>query len=348
MPPQQAAACCRAIAPDRSLTDDQISTILAWVDGGGAEGDGANPGPPMEPILGLSRVDLTLSMPESYAPQPKDGTRDDTRCFPLSWPETEDRYITGISPRPGNRAIVHHLILAKVAPDGADAIDARDEEDAGPGFDCGGGLGDLPAFTVLGGSLLGGDFPREIGAKVEAGSRIVLQIHYSLPETGPSDLSSIDLRLDDVAQDAKAIGVGNLAWLVDTAMLIPADSTDETYFYRFRPTLYTSDKAVMLQGVTPHAHRHASRIRVLRLPEGGGTDCLLEIPEWDFGWEQPAWFAEPLRLDPNDEVYIECHYRNPTDRDVAWGEDDQDMCLAFISFTDIPEGASPFPVLPAL
>jgi hypothetical protein len=51
---------------------------------------------------------------------------------------------------------------------------------------------------------------------------------------------------------------------------------------------------VHLQGVTPHAHRYAHRIRMLVVHADGTETCLLEIPDWEFGWEQPYWFETPI------------------------------------------------------
>lgn len=78
-----------------------------------------------------------------------------------------------------------------------------------------------------------------------------------------------------------------------------------------------------------------------RIGSDGTRECLLEIPDWHFGWEQPFWFAEEHLLAADDELYLECHFDNSaanqnngeTPRDIAWGGNNQDMCAAFLSFT---------------
>ena len=135
--------------------------------------------------------------------------------------------------------------------------------------------------------------------------------------------------------------MANLAWLAAPGMAIPAGEEDVAFYYRFRPTLYTRGRAVNLQSVTPHLHRYASRMRVLVVRADGTEDCLLEIPAWEFGWEQPYWFAEELAFGPYDELYLECHFDNSAanqyggaaPRDIGWGDSDQDMCAAFLAFT---------------
>jgi hypothetical protein len=343
MPPFFAADCCRDYYRSYGLTDEEIATLAGWAEQGAPEGDAADAGAARDPLGGVSRVDLTVEMPDPYTPSPPDGAVDEQRCFVLDWPETETRYITGMAPRPGNRAVVHHLIVSTVDERGAETARALDAEDDEPGFDCSGGTGDLGIVVPLGGSLVGGDYPRGIGTKIEPGATIVLQVHYSVASgtTAEPDQTAVDFKLDDSAVDAGGIAIANLAWLVGPGMTIPAGEADVPYFYKFKPTIFTGGTAVDLQGVTPHMHRYGSRIRVLALHPDGTDDCLLEIPDWEFGWEQPYWFEEPLRFDPDDELYVECHFDNSAanqyggaePRDIAWGDSDQDMCAAFLNFT---------------
>jgi hypothetical protein len=344
MPPWLAARCCTSYFQDFSLTDDEYAAVLGWIDQGGPGGDPAEAPPPRPAIGGLSRIDVTVTMAEPYTPEPRSGTTDDVRCFVADWPMDEPVYITGLRPVPGAREVVHHLVVAAVLPDSVDEVMARDGADGRPGFDCQGGFGDLDwrDVRVLGGSLLGGDFPRGIGAKVEPGSKIVLNIHYSTAKATAADQTKVEMRIDASAQEAKGIALANPAWMVGGAMSIDAGEKDAVFFYRLEPDLFTGDDAVDLQSITPHMHYFGSKIVVRALHEDGSKSCLLEIPRWEFGWEQPFWLSEPKRLGPDDELYIECHFDNSAEnqpdgkppRDIAWGGGNQDMCAAFLSFTE--------------
>jgi hypothetical protein len=346
MPPWLAADCCSDWFQDFSLTDPEIATLLAWIDADAPEGDPAEVGEALPPVGGLSRVDLTLTMDEPYTPEAPAGVTDIQHCFVLDWPLDEEAYVTGLSPQPGAREIVHHLIVSQMPPTGVAALHAKDAADASPGFDCTGGLGDLPTVTPLGGSLLGGDYPRGLGSKVVPGSKIVLQIHYSLSTSPPvPDLTSVQMRIDDEAVGGSGLVIANPGWLVAGGMPIEAGDADAGFWYRFHPNLFTGGKPVDFQGVTPHMHRYASRMRLRAQHPDGTSDCLLEIPDWQFGWEQPYWYAEPHRFDPSDELYLECHFDNSAanqpdggePRDIGWGENDQDMCAAFVSFTPVSD-----------
>lgn len=346
MPPFLAADCCTEYHGDFSLTGDQIETIGQWVAGGAPEGDpDRGPAMTLAPVGGLSRVDLTLAMPEPYRLQPEPGRSDDFRCFLVDWPLDREVFVTGINPVPGNRAVVHHLIVAALEGEAIDAAEELDARDAGPGFDCEGGLGDIPLrdVKVLGGSLLGTDFPDGLGHAVEPGSKILINIHYfaELERTDYEDQTAIEFRIDDEAREFEGMAIANPAWLVGDGLAIEAGDEAAAFWFRMEPTAYTQGETVRLRSVTPHMHYFGKRIRVMLLRGDGSTECLLEIPDWDFGWEQPFWFADPKVLEDGDQIYVECIFDNSAanqpyggePRDIAWGVDNQDMCVAFLSFT---------------
>lgn len=65
MPPWQASSNCQDYVGDPSLSADEIALVRTWLDEGAQEGDPASYVPPhLPPPPGLSRVDLTLTLPE--------------------------------------------------------------------------------------------------------------------------------------------------------------------------------------------------------------------------------------------------------------------------------------------
>ena len=341
MPPWQADRCCNHYFEDRSLEDGERATLLRFLSEGLPRGDAAmaTPLPPEQGLL--SRVDVTVTMPEEYVPNPPEGT-DDNRCFLLDWPMEEEAFITGMAPRPGTRREVHHVLIAAVMPSAVAAVQKLQDADALPGFDCNGGFGDLRDVVVLGGSTQGGDFPRGLGTQVQKGSKLVLNIHYSTLglTTVLPDQTSVDFKIEKTARDAQSIPLANPGWFIGDAMKVTAGDPDAVYFYKYKPKLLTGGKRVLLQGVTPHMHTFGSRITVRILRANGERVCLLEIPQWRFGWEQPFWFEDEIPLEPEDELYLECHFDNSAanqppgqqPKDFAWGGDGQDMCAAFVSY----------------
>jgi hypothetical protein len=348
MPPWMAAPCCAQYLDDWSLRDDERARLLAWVAEGAAAGDPAV-ATTTPPEGGLSRVDLTLKMPEPYQPQPPSGTTDDLRCFLIDWPLEEETYVTGINVIPGNRMLVHHVAVAMVSGDDVAGVRARETKDPRPGFSCGGGFFSLHVTAVLGGSGTS-QFPEGFAQRVPPRSALVLNMHYStargVSAREPTDQTSIELRLASSGKKFRSMAIANPAWAVSDAMHIEAGDPDAVFYYRYKPWPFTRQKPVTMLGALPHMHGYGSRFLLGILRADGTQDCLLELPRWHFGWTQPFWLAQPKTLGPDDQLYVECHFDNsatnqPTingqprqPRDIAWGSDDQEMCAGFAYFVD--------------
>jgi hypothetical protein len=338
MPPWPPARDCAEYLGDRSLSDEQIATVLRWIATGAVRGDPADEGPPPEaPAQGmLSRVDLSLSVPVAYTPQVRP---DDHRCFVLPWPKTEDTYVSGFRAVPGAHDIVHHLSAFAVSPELAAELEAKDANDEGPGYACPHG----PDIQVnhLGtwapGSA-GADFPDRSGILIAPGSRILLDVHYNTTSAEPRpDRSTIELRLDtEVAHPASTWMWFDLAWMLEGTMKIPARQTDVVHRFAADPTESQShgQRPIRIYSVALHMHTLGSEA-LLRIDRAdGSSECLLHIPRWDFRWQGSYDLVEPKIVNPGDKLHLACHWNNPTDRDVSWGDDTSDeMCFGTFYFT---------------
>src|SRR5262249_15510221 len=110
MPPWKAAAGCGEFQGERRLADEDIATISRWVDAGSPEGDPAMLPEPLNFSGGwaLGEPDLILSPDEDYIVQPGS---DIYRCFTMPSNLKGDRFVQAVDIKPGNRNIVHHVIL---------------------------------------------------------------------------------------------------------------------------------------------------------------------------------------------------------------------------------------------
>jgi hypothetical protein len=66
------------------------------------------------------------------------------------------------------------------------------------------------------------------------------------------------------------------------------------------------------------------------------TQCLLELPKWDFHWQGMYLFDKPQPVSATDELRVECHWDNSATGATAlnWGEStDDEMCLGFVLAT---------------
>ena len=95
---------------DRSLSEDQIATIVAWVDAGSPRGDSADLPPPMEfQDFGAWTIepDVIVASPLHTVPAE---SGDWWGHYIVPSGVTEDRYIQAIQTRAGDLRVVHHAL----------------------------------------------------------------------------------------------------------------------------------------------------------------------------------------------------------------------------------------------
>ena len=337
MPPWKANGECNSYDFDFSLSEEHRALLSAWVDGGALEGD---PTAPINPVIPpdskpLSRVDVTIGPELAYTPSTEE--EDDYRCFVVDWPYEEEVFVTGFRMRPGNETVVHHGIVFLAGPDLVDEALALDAADEGSGYRCYGGPGITSIADVrwLGAWVPGtdaGDLPEGTGIRVEAGSKLLLQVHYNtLGGNGEPDLSLLDLSVEtSVEKPALIQPWTDPDWLDGEGMLIPANSTAT---HSFAYTL-SGGYELLIHSSALHMHRQGQHGRFWITHPDETETCLLEIDDWDFDWQQSYKLVDPVLIQNGDTLTVECTWNNVTDEDMAWGEGTGDeMCLSTMFIT---------------
>lgn len=160
---------------DRSLSDQEIATIVKWVDEGAPEGDPSDMPPlrqfPDGKAWQIGRPDLIVTLPQDLTMEAKG---------PDWWPVVladpalaEDRYIHAVQiiPTKGD-AVIHHVRTSAVEPDAGTAQGGQAESTVGSN------ARDLGVF--LGEYTMGkGDdvFQEDSGRLIKAGTKINFQFH---------------------------------------------------------------------------------------------------------------------------------------------------------------------------
>ncbi|MEW5740561.1 MAG: monooxygenase [Myxococcota bacterium] len=354
MPPWRAGPADVTYLRNPSLSDEQKAALAAWAKNGAPEGDSSKPGQPLPPVGGgMERVDLSLEMAEAYTPMVRP---DDYRCFVLRWPKTAPTYVTGVNTIPGVPAQVHHLALYLVPPDSAHLPAQWDAEDATPGYQCfGGPFGSRPQEFAV--NLLtawipgyqGTTFPRGGGVLVEPGATIVMQLHYNLDNvpTAQADRTAVDFQLADTVSRRFAYQpMLDVAWVAGQ-MKIPANAPDVTHQYVADPRSFfkllgsplDTANGFNLEAVMFHMHQLGKRGELWLEKADRRRIKVLDIPNWDFHWQNEYQLAEPVRFEPGDQLRVKCTFDNSPGRagpgvasmDTNWGENStEEMCVANI------------------
>lgn len=333
MPPWKPELSCGEIADPRILSQDEIDLIAKWVDGGAPQGNPADLPASLNFDGGwaLGQPDLVIGSSKPYTPP---ANQDMYRCFTMPTNTTENKWVSAIDVRPGDRATVHHVI-AFIDTSGASA--ALDGKDGSPGYQCFGGPGF--AITSLNASTLGGwapgsrpvKLPDNVAFSLPANSRIVLQVHYHPHNAAPApDQTQIGIYYDKV-KPSKTLYM--LPLVNDTFTIPPNDSN-----YRVTQTFNNVFANAHLWLVAPHMHLLGRKMKV-SMPGA----CLVDIEDWDFNWQGMYRYSNAVAVPRGTTVSLEAFYdnstgnmRNPNNppKPVSWGEATTDeMCIAFLGIT---------------
>lgn len=330
MPPFPAdnSGDCNTFRDAPWLTEREIATLEAWAAAGAPEGDPALPPPaPVVPPT-LSGEVHTVSAASAYTP--RSDRDDDYRCFVVDAPVAAagPYFVTGFDVRPGERRLVHHVIVYHPRNDEQVArARALDEAEPGLGYTCFGAAG-VEAGAVAAWAPGGGatHFPAGMGVQLAGGRSLIVQVHYnSLAGVAP-DLTRVDLEVR-----TGGVAPGRFVPVADVALELPPRARDATAGATLRLADYTTLRTPLrVYGVFPHMHVLGRSLRVEIHRGDGSRECVVDVPRWDFHWQRLYFHERPLRLDPSERLDIRCRY-DTTGRDstTRWGEGTADeMCVA--------------------
>jgi hypothetical protein len=327
MPPWLADENCVPLKNSRRLSSADVDVITRWSAAGAPAGDPADAPPALPPRQGLAWVSATIDPGADYLPNW--AKIDDYRCFvlPPAFASTTD--LIGFEVVPGTPQQVHHVILFAVPATEAQALD---DGQSGLGWTCYGGPG-VPAanLKMLGGWVPGTGvthYPDGTAIQAQAGQVVVMQVHYNLSHGPPvPDRTRVNLQYAQQSGSNPA----TIIPFIDDEFVIPAGRTGYTHSRDVTlppPSFFSS---ATLWGVTPHMHELGRRIQVRNIT---AQQCLIDVPNWDFHWQQPYEYATPLTVRGGDTIRISCTWDNPTSADVQWGESTvEEMCVAFFYAT---------------
>lgn len=366
MPPWKPADDCVPIEGERRLSVEERQVLADWATAGFTEGSTGAYVDPSAGVAAVREADMTLQMLTPFVPSRE--SPDDYRCFILDYPADDvERWMAGFHVVPDQAAMVHHVLLYQLGPDWAEQLEAWDAEDETPGYSC---LFDPGTWDslVLAGWAPGQPpqlYPEGVARRLVPGSKLVFQVHYNtqnIPqgEEPPADQSAVELWMLPEGPEPRQELI-SIPFPV-TRLHLPAGDPDVTVEDTIDLRDYIGDipdaflqlfaSQVKLVGAFPHMHNLGTSIRADFVGDNGDDRCLINIPEWDFGWQQSYLFQPDAWVEPDltRKVRVRCTYDNSAEnqpvyngvqlepRDVRWGEGTTDeMCLVFFE-TLLPTG----------
>jgi len=321
------SGACGRFAGHAPVDEAEIELLASFIEHGMPEGELRGRPPAAPPAEFAPGAELVL--PEPYRPAADGrGGSGDHRCFVLAGTELADASLAAFRVLPTLPEVVHHAMLfALDAEPDAQAARALDLQAAGPGWNCFGPPG-IAGARLVGVWTPGNDvvrFPAGFATRLGRAG-LVAQIHYDGPPAPRVDQTRFELELG-------ASSLRELRLLPFAAVDLSLPPGQASVRSAHRGWLGLPGAGVIL-GVYPHMHA-LGRSLSLRA-RGAGDDaekCLVDVPRWDYTWQELAFYEQPLRFAEDPELVLECeHSTLGVERTVIWGERMEDeMCMAFVA-----------------
>jgi hypothetical protein len=340
MPPWHAEGTHGTFLNDRRLSDGDKDTILRWVEGGSPKGNPEDL--PSLPTFAegweIGQPDLVISIPKSYE-VPAQGTIA-YQNFTVPTNFTEDRWVQAIEARPGNRSVVHHILVYAISPQNAADVPGFTQvvpaRPVAAGRGGAGSPGVLIATTAPGTNAM--VFQPGTAMLIRAGSTLRFQMHYTAAGKPATDLSSVGIIF---AKEAPKTAIRVDAFM-NTQLRLPAGSQDTVVDTAIE---FTADSHI--SAIFPHTHLRGKGWEYRLVYPDGHKEVVLAVPSYDFNWQTYYLFASPLAMPRGTRIEASAWYDNsprnaanpdPT-RLVRWGEQTWDV-MQYTGITYTVDGAS--------
>jgi hypothetical protein len=313
-------------ANDRTLTDDEISTLARWADNGAPEGDAKDKPAPLAFQDGWNiQPDLIVEMPKEFQVAASGTINYQNFLVKVTFPE--DRWVVAAEMRPGNPKVVHHGRVIVRPPTSTWMAKAVPGEPYEEGSD---GMGGARAGTDLLGKYNPGlgaqSFEVDGSAKfIPKGSDLVFNLHYTAVGTPQTDRSKVGLVFAKHPPKLRYwMSPGTPAAF---NLVIPAgDSNAEV----------VSEVTIGVDGarlvyIQPHLHLRGKDYEIRLTYPTGETETIFK-GVWDFNWQVGYQLAKPVPVPKGTKILAIAHYDNsinnkfnpdPT-KTVWWGDQNWD------------------------
>lgn len=298
MPPWHADSSQVEYLNDTSLSQQQIDTIVAWVDQGAKRGDAADMPelPEFNDTWTMGEPDLIFHAERDFEVPPFE-TEIDYQGIHLAPAVDEDLYITAWEIRPTERKSVHHANLVR-APRKLESV----------------GIGQavLSGGDYIGSFLPGARpmaYPEGTALKIPKGSVIQIQVHYVGQDEPVTDHVRFGVRLAQgrVDQIVRTVGTDDYEIEIEPNGTFEMDTEVTVNF----PLTFLSSGA--------HMHTRGSAYTASAIFPDGNEKLITHVPRYDFNWQSNYQLANPIDVPKGTKYHIHAEWdntaKNPTNAD---------------------------------
>jgi hypothetical protein len=322
MPPWHADPNHGEFLNDRRLTQKEIDTVTAWVDQGAPEGNPKDlPAAPSFPDgWNIGKPDAIYKLPEPY-PVPAAGVVE-YKYFTVPTNLTEDKWVTAAEIRPGERGVVHHVIVF---------VGTAGEQRLLVGY----APGEQPAIS-----------PPGLARKLPKGSNLVFQVHYTPNGTATKDQSYVGLVFSKEPPKRELL----TRPVLNGRFVIPPGDPN----YKVESS-YTFSQDSQIHSLMPHMHLRGKDFQYKLTYPDGTSKIILSVPKYDFAWQSYYMLKEPVAAPKGTRMDCLAHFDNSTNnkfnpdptKEVRWGDQTwEEMMIGWMVYS-LDNPAKPAEVLGA-
>jgi len=316
MPPWLADARYGRFINERRLSQTEIDTVSAWVDGGAPEGNLRDSPPPPAFTNGwaIGKPDQVFELPE-VVDVPASGVIP-YRYYTVPTNFTKDMWVQASEIRPGNRAVVHHVIVFIQMPGAREGTAGAREKLSGFA------PGEQPKT-----------YPAGTAKRIPAGANLVFQMHYTPTGKAATDRSYVGLKFAREPVKRRAL----TGTALNTKFVIPA--RDPHYEVT---SSWEAKQDVRIVDLMPHMHLRGKDFTYTVVYPDGRREMILSVPRYDFNWQLLYLFAEPLKLPKGSRLECVAHFDNSPNnkhnpdpgKEVKWGPQTwEEMMIGWFDYT---------------
>jgi hypothetical protein len=361
MPPWHAAQPAGTFSNDRRLTEADKDILVRWAAAGAPQGNPKDlpPAPKFTEGWEIGTPDAVFSIPKAYDVSASGTIAYQYFTVPTNF--TEDKWVQAIEVRPGNRAVVHHVLVFSreqrtpgrtpaytavlpkpiaLAPNANNSAAHSDPPAPQKDPDI------LIATTAPGTNAM--IFEPGSAMRIKAGSTLVFQIHYTANGKPATDQSSVGMIF---SRDAPAREVRNGAF-TNVFLKLPAGASDQSV-----DSVIQFNQNIHITALFPHTHVRGKSWEYRLVYPNGNSEIVLSVPKYDFNWQTYYVYSKPLAVPKGALLEARARYdnsdANPSNPDpkieVHWGEQTwQEMQYSGITYyVDDAPGAPAAPSSPA-
>jgi hypothetical protein len=321
MPPWHADPSIGHFSNDRSLSSDEMKTLVHWIESGSPRGEGNDPlleAEISESVWSneseLGPPDYVIEIPTTDIPAT--GVVDYKYHF-VKNNIKEDIWVKATEIVPGDKAVLHHVITS------FGEVNLKGPRKGRLNFRTMKGLrGYAPGITT-------NPFPDNSGIFLPADVTFEFQVHYTPVGRKTVDSSKMGVWVLDEAPEHEIFTKS----MINSRIKIPARAKNHQEF-----DTMTVKKDSLLYSVLPHAHYRGKAMEVSVIYPDGEEDILLSVPNYDFNWQTSYDFKEPVFI-PKGSKLKQINWWDNSKQNLANPDPSVDVYWGDQSFEEMLFGA---------